>query len=172
MFLPSATSGYFVDDVEDFNGAAGGTGDSSGAITNSIVVGTGASIGYNNSTIDTLTGAWTISNSGLTGGGTFSSGVAVNDQFTANPGFGSCYLWAPDGSNAQEAGVGATVLYAYQNGVLTNTKLWNSNGSPAFAGAVVAGSLNDPAVNPGKTLSDLGKRLNINQNGCSFPAGY
>jgi hypothetical protein len=100
-------------------------------------------------------------------------GLANTNSKTSNPMLGSCYLWIPAGSPLKGAGsggadIGATVLYEYQGGVLTGTPLWTATGAPAFAGAIVPG-LNDVA---GSSLFDVGGRLNINQNGCSFPTGY
>ena len=52
--------------------------------------------------------------------------------------------------------------------VLTNTKLWNTDGSFIGRGAIVPG-LNDVG---GSSLFDIQNRLNVNKNGCAFPAGY
>jgi hypothetical protein len=61
------------------------------------------------------------------------------------------------------------VLYEYANGALTNTPLWNANGQFAATGAATPDGLNRIS---GQSLFDVGTRLNVNQNGCSFPAGY
>jgi hypothetical protein len=86
---------------------------------------------------------------------------------------GACYVWIPDASPMKRAGVngadvGANILYRYQNGVLTNVPLWNPTTGEFPHGALVAG-LNDV---PGQSLFDVHKRLNVNTNGCSFPANY
>ena len=86
---------------------------------------------------------------------------------------GTCYLWLPDASPLKGAGlngadIGATILYRYKNGVLTNVPLWNPTTGEFPHGALVAG-VNDVA---GQSLFDVHKRLNVNTNGCSFPANY
>ena len=92
---------------------------------------------------------------------------------TTNPGLGACKVWIPDNSPMKRAGsggmdIGANVLYRYQNGVLTNQPLWDAVTGEFPHGAIVAG-VNDIA---GSSLFDVHKRLNVNTNGCSFPAGY
>jgi hypothetical protein len=92
----------------------------------------------------------------------------------SDPGFGACRLWCPDGAACKGAAsdggdLGATVLYKYQDGALTKEPLWDaSTGAFLGAGAIVAG-LNDV---PGASLFDIATRLNVNRNGCAFPAGY
>jgi hypothetical protein len=91
-----------------------------------------------------------------------------------DPGFGACRLWCPDGAackgKASDGGdLGATVLYRYENGKLTNQPLWDpSTGAFLGAGALVEG-VNDKA---GASLFDVQTRLNVNRNGCGFPDGY
>lgn len=90
-----------------------------------------------------------------------------------NPALGTCYLWLPDASPLKRAGlggadIGATILYRYKNGALTNVPLWNPTTGEFPHGALVAG-VNDVA---GQSLFDVHKRLNVNTNGCSFPANY
>jgi hypothetical protein len=92
---------------------------------------------------------------------------------TSNPALGACTVWIPDGSSMKRGGVGgadigANVLYRYQNGVLTNVGLWNKTTGAFPHGALVSG-LNNIA---GQSLYDVHIRLNINRNGCSFPAAY
>jgi hypothetical protein len=104
----------------------------------------------------------------------YNADTNVTNPLALNPAFGTCYLWVPTASPLKGAAsdggdIGATVLYQYNGGVLGTTPLWNSTtGAPLFAGATVA-SLNDQ---PGNSLFDIANRLNINTNGCSFPAGY
>ncbi len=86
---------------------------------------------------------------------------------------GACRVWIPDNSPLKRAGkngkdIGANILYRYQDGVLTNVPLWNPTTGEFPRGALVAG-LNDVA---GQSLFDVHKRLNVNTNGCSFPANY
>ncbi|OQW51025.1 MAG: hypothetical protein A4S09_10860 [Proteobacteria bacterium SG_bin7] len=90
-----------------------------------------------------------------------------------DPKLGTCKVFIPSGSPMKKAGVngadiGANVLYRYQNGTLTNEPLWNRTTGEFPHGALVAG-INNIA---GKSLFDVHKRLNVNTNGCKFPAGY
>src|SRR3989344_316358 len=93
---------------------------------------------------------------------------------TIDPVLGTCKLWLPDSSPMKRAGkngadIGANILYAYEGGVLnTGKKLWNTDGSFGYRGAIVPG-VNDVA---GSSLFDIQNRLNINTNGCAFPASY
>ena len=107
----------------------------------------------------------------------FNNGTAFNaalrsnwgaNSTTADPQLGNCKVWAPDGSAAKVAGAGANILYRYNNGVLTNVPLWDPTTGEFPHGSIVAG-VNDVA---GKSLFDVHKRLNVNTNGCSFPANY
>jgi len=91
-----------------------------------------------------------------------------------DPGFGACRLWCPDGAACKGAAsdggdLGATVLYRYENGASTDKPLWDpATGAFLGAGAVIPG-VNDVA---GSSLFDVHTRLNVNENGCRFPAGY
>ncbi len=104
----------------------------------------------------------------------FSPGLPANFEnvSSVDPNLGNCIAWIPTSSPMKNAGIsgdiGANVLYRYKNGVLTNERLWNPNSGEFPHGALVPG-LNDL---PGKSLFDVHKRLNINMNGCEFPAGY
>jgi hypothetical protein len=90
---------------------------------------------------------------------------SVSGQQTTNPQMGTCYLWAPASSTIAGQNIGASVVDQYSKGVLTAAKLWTSTGQFASQGATVPG-LNDQA---GQSLSDIGARLNVNQNGCQLP---
>jgi hypothetical protein len=85
---------------------------------------------------------------------------------------GQCLLWVPDGSNMKKAGsggdVGATILYRYERGELTGIPLWDP-ATGAFPCGATAPGVNDP---PGRSCNDVHRRLNVNTNGCTFPAGY
>ena len=89
---------------------------------------------------------------------------------------GQCIAWVPQGSGMKGAGekgddIGANVLYQYQDGQLTQKPLWLESvdgGRFAGCGAIIPG-VNDKA---GDSCFDVHKRLNINHNGCPFPAGY
>lgn len=93
---------------------------------------------------------------------------------TVNPALGTCVAWIPAGSPMKGAGsggtdIGATILYRYQDGVLTNVPLWNPT-----TGAFPHGAFDLDGVNAiaGNSLFDFHTRINVNRNGCSFPAGY
>jgi parallel beta-helix repeat protein len=104
---------------------------------------------------------------------TLGVGLTSTNQLSADPGLGSCYLWAPassrlKGAAADGGDIGANVVFQYAGGNLTSVPLWDSTtGAPVFRGATVAG-LNDVA---GASLFDIPNRLNINQNGCSLSGG-
>lgn len=107
-------------------------------------------------------------------GTNYNSATNLTNVTTDNPLMGSCRLWVPASSPLSGAGlsgadIGATVLYATEDGELTATKLWDATtGAFAFQGALVGG-INDVA---GSSLFDVHQRLNVNYNGCSFPSGY
>jgi hypothetical protein len=88
-------------------------------------------------------------------------------------GTGKCLLWVPDSSPLKGAGkdgkdVGATVLYRYRDGRLTDEPLWDPRTGAFPCGARVTG-VNDVA---GSSCFDVHERLNVNVNGCAFPASY
>jgi hypothetical protein len=97
-----------------------------------------------------------------------------------NPNLGACRVFVPDTSPYNGAGyngadVGATVLYAYENGVLTTEKLWDDNltganrGRLRFGPPVIAGA-NDPST--GSVRSTVHQRLGFGLGSCAFPASY
>jgi hypothetical protein len=105
----------------------------------------------------------------------YSPGSSPNlvDSSTVDPQLGSCKLWIPDGSPMKGGGkngadIGATILYRYQSARLTSQPLWDPATGAFPSGALVAG-VNDIA---GQSAFDVHQRLNVNTNGCSFPAGY
>ena len=104
----------------------------------------------------------------------YSSGTSGRTNSTSiDPQLGTCKVWIPatspmKGAGAGGADIGANVLYRYQDGVLTNQPLWDTITGEFPHGAIVAG-VNDIA---GSSAFDVNKRLNVNTNGCSFPAGY
>jgi hypothetical protein len=93
---------------------------------------------------------------------------------STDPELGPCRVWIPDASPMKGAGlngadIGGNVLYQYLNGSLTSTPAWDtSTGVWAGCGATVSG-VNDTA---GNSCVNVHERLNVNTNGCSFPAGY
>lgn len=93
---------------------------------------------------------------------------------TTDPGMGTCKAWIPAGSPLKGAGtggsdIGGTVLYRYQNGILTSVPLWDP-----VTGEFPHGEFTDDGVNhvAGNSLFDFHTRINVNTGGCSFPAGY
>ena len=61
-----------------------------------------------------------------------------------------------------------TRLYRYRDGAVTSEPLWNRTTGAFPCGATVAG-VNDVA---GRSCVDVHQRLNVNTNGCAFPASY
>jgi hypothetical protein len=87
-------------------------------------------------------------------------------------GSGQCLAWVPSGSSMKGAGkngsdLGATILYRYENGTLTQQRLWDRNTGGFPCGATVSG-VNDGPIR----CANVQARLNVNTNGCSFPASY
>ena len=93
---------------------------------------------------------------------------------TTDPLLGTCRVFIPATSTAKGTGlagadIGANILYRYVDGTLTTTPLWNTvTGEFTGCGAIVVG-INDVA---GQSCRNVHERLNVNLNGCSFPAGY
>ena len=89
-----------------------------------------------------------------------------------DPFLGTCKVWIPNTSSMKKAGaggkdIGANIVYRYQNGILTNVRLWDPTTGAFPQGALVSG-INTVA---GTSLFDLHRRLNVNTNGCLFPTG-
>ena len=160
----SAVSGFDFDAETANLGAGTYTGQS---ISNSLVV--GFTTGYGLEVNESNGGTWSGSFSNVLAYNNAinfaAANLSVSGQQTTNPQMGTCYLWIPASSTIAGQNIGATVVDEYSKGVLTTTKLWTSTGQFAFLGATVPG-LNDQA---GKSLSDVGARLNVNQNGCELP---
>lgn len=98
----------------------------------------------------------------------------VTNKNTSTPTFGSCYLWVPAGSPLKGAGlggadIGATILYKYIDGVLTNEPVWNTSTGVFYGCRTVVAGVNDSA---GDSCNNVHERLHVNTGGCSFPAGY
>jgi hypothetical protein len=108
-----------------------------------------------------INGGWTVSNTPPSPG-------------DVDPAIGSCIVYIPDGSAFKRNGkggadVGANIIYAYHDGVLTSNKLWNSSTGEMNYGPPVVNGVNDPST--GLVRQTLGSRLNITTPGC-LPAGY
>lgn len=61
--------------------------------------------------------------------------------------------------------IGANIIYRYENGILTDQKLWDQTTGQFPCGAVVSG-VNDIA---GSSCIDVNQRLNVGVNGCPIP---
>jgi hypothetical protein len=105
----------------------------------------------------------------------FDNGTAARGNWgnvnTSDPGMGSCKVFIPDGSPLKGKGtngsdIGANILCRYENGVLTQTQLWNWQTGQFPCGAVIQG-VND---NPADSCIGVHMRLNVNTNGCKLPA--
>jgi hypothetical protein len=122
--------------------------------------------------------AWNVSFSNSFGNNpnyypSMSQDINYTNPVSLDPNLGTCFVWIPDGSPMKKAGVGgkdigANILYRYQDGVLTSIPLWEQGTGKFPCGAIVLG-LNDVS---GSSCSDVHKRLNVNANGCAFPASY
>jgi hypothetical protein len=142
----------------------GGDGAPTGYATNTLVVNSlGAAFDINNVADWSVGQVWSYNN----------PGGAPDGAITSDPNLGTCKAWIPDNSPAKSAAgggqdIGANVLHRYKCGQLTSEPLWNRSTGQFACGAVVPG-VNDIS---GSSCSDVNERLNINTNGCSFPAGY
>jgi len=160
--------------IADRDGSALGDGTYSISLVNTLA--TGYSAGYGVTISNSSGGTWTFAIDYASAYNApfnpAASHPSITNEMTVNPNLGSCKLWIPDGSSLKQTGkngadIGANILYRYQNGTLTSTPLWNSDGS--FPHGVIITGVNDVA---GASAFDVHQRLNVNTNGCSFPAGY
>jgi hypothetical protein len=105
------------------------------------------------------------------------NGSFTNHQSTAittnfyNPSTGQgCIVYIPSGNPMKGAGkngadIGANIVYRYENGILTDQKLWDQTTGQFPCGATVSG-VNDIA---GSSCFDVNQRLNVGVNGCPIP---
>jgi hypothetical protein len=148
-----------------------GNGGASTYIVNSLSVNNaGAGFGINPALQE---GGWSVkhSNAHSNTWNFWPTSIDLTDS-AINPHLGACKVWIPDGSPMKGAAddgddIGANILYQYENGTATTQRLWDEAGRFPH-GALVAG-VNDV---PGESAFDVHDRLNVNANGCSFPAGY
>jgi len=115
--------------------------------------------------------AWNTA--GINGGWTLSN-TPMSPPGDVNPAIGSCVVYVPStgafkGKGKGGADVGANVIYAYQDGILTSSKLWNSSTGKMNYGPPVVNGVNDSST--GLVRDTLASRLNITASGC-LPAGY
>ena len=165
----SSRHGFWVDMLA----SAPGDGEYSFFSNNSLVLGGNSGTGfYVTSQIQT----WEVNSSNSfknLQNYTPSSNPSWINYRTIDPLLGTCRVWIPDFSPMKRAGInskdiGANILYRYKDGVLTKVPLWDPSTGKFPSGALIAG-LNDV---PGQSLFDVHNRLNVNTNGCLFPAGY
>jgi hypothetical protein len=150
-----------------------GDGDYSFFSNNSLVSGSSAGTGF---AVTSEIQTWTVNNSNSVNNMRDYTPVQNSrfvDYKTVDPILGSCRVWIPDTSPMKKIGtngkdIGANILYRYENGTLTKVPLWDRSTGEFPHGAIVDG-VNDVA---GQSLFDVHKRLNVNANGCSFPANY
>lgn len=148
----------------------GGDGQLTGYITNQLIVNPqGAAFDFHGMT------DWSVTYARVYGASTASTPPLTDAHYqhitTTDPGLGACLVYIPSGSNLKGAGeggkdIGATILYQYQDGVLTTTPLWHpQTGVFSGCGAIVPG-VNDVA---GQSCRDVHARLNVGTNGCPLP---
>jgi hypothetical protein len=120
------------------------------------------------------------------------TGIVQNSMLVSptGVGFGTglCSLWIPasspmKGTGKAGADIGANILYRYQDGIPTGERLWDPTTGAFPCGATVNDSsdasyplvTNDATGASGMAAEACGNihvRLNVNRNGCLFPAGY
>jgi hypothetical protein len=98
---------------------------------------------------------------------------SYTNKRTVDPQLGSCIVYIPSGSPMKGVGengadIGANIVYRYQDGFLTNQKLWNQTTGQFPCGAVVSG-VNDDATFPSSSCINVNERLNVGVNGCPIP---
>jgi hypothetical protein len=161
--------------IADVQPSYPGDGRYSITITNSLALNTGQLGFYIADAMQSH--PWTITKSNAYLAAQFNYYPAQSPNYSQdlsiNPALGSCKLWIPDGSPMKGAGlngedIGATVLYRYQDGVLTNIPLWDPSTGKFPCRSVVAG-INDV---PGSSCFDVHQRLSVNTGGCAFPGRY
>lgn len=116
--------------------------------------------------------SWTVDHCNSHGAGdayVLPTGPTASSQ--SDPQMGGCYLYVPAGSPMKGAGtsgadIGASVVWAYENGAKTQRRLWDqSSGAFLGCGATVAG-VNDPTTQSCVTVH---QRLHVGSGGCAIP---
>jgi len=69
------------------------------------------------------------------------------------------------GAGKNGADIGANIIYRYEDGILTDQKLWDQTTGQFPCGATVSG-MNDIV---GSSCFDVNQRLNVGVNGCPIP---
>ena len=95
------------------------------------------------------------------------------NEAAVNPALGSCIVYIPSSSPMKGWGksgedIGANIVYRYEDGVLTDQKLWNQTTGQFPCGATVKG-VNDDATFPDSSCVNVHKRLNVGVKGCPIP---
>jgi hypothetical protein len=155
--------------------------DISVVITSSLALGsTGQGINIDTASHPNYSGSY-LSSTGNTGANYTPTTNTFTNKFLTTPtniNADGC-PWIPDSSNLKGQGasgsdLGATILYRYEDGVLTSTPLWDSDGTGALdgifpaCGPIVTG-INDVAND---SCSTVHNRFNVNGTNCAFPSGY
>lgn len=147
-------------------------------VTNTLAGNLGGN-GFNMNGFDTWTVDRTISSGN--GGAPYlpatdppSGSQTLSNTSTVAHNMGTCKVWVPSGAAGKGAGVGgsdigANILYRYVNGILTSIPLWDPVTGSFPHGDTDADGTNAVA---GQSAFDIHERLNVNRNGCPFPAGY
>jgi hypothetical protein len=160
--------------VVDTSSGAPGDGKPSVFLDNGLVINNSPALGFSIQTNTHTTWKLNAVNAfNNTPNYTPSSHSNITNATTVDPKLGTCKVIIPISSPMKGTGTGgadkgANVLYRYQNGTLTNQPLWDPVTGEFPHGAIVPGA-NDIA---GSSAFDVHKRLNVNTNGCLFPAGY
>ncbi|MEA2701132.1 MAG: hypothetical protein QOI66_5403 [Myxococcales bacterium] len=94
----------------------------------------------------------------------------VTARVTTDPNLGGCLVYLPAQSPLRGMGlggrsVGANVVGRYQNGLLTDARLWDAATRSFPCGTVVAGINDDPALN----CVGVSDRLQVGTPGCAAP---
>ncbi|HEX3034680.1 MAG TPA: hypothetical protein VHT73_06025, partial [Thermodesulfobacteriota bacterium] len=151
-------------------------------LTNSLIIGSHAIGFYEDLTIMYPSNPWSVDYINLYNNTTASNPVTSNaygtitHKSTVDPRMNSCIVYVPATSPMKGAGlggvdIGANIIYRYQNGEITTTKLWNQTTGSFPCGATVAG-LNDAttrtSIMDGACIN-VHKILNVGFNGCPIP---
>src|SRR5579885_2163922 len=123
--------------------------------------------------------SWLIEYSSTGGGGTSpSTSSQFQHMFNSAPtgmglGANQCIVYVPSWSNMKGAGkngadIGANIIYRYEDGILTDQKLWDQTTGQFPCGATIKG-VNDDATFPNSSCVNVHKRLNVGVNGCPIP---
>jgi Concanavalin A-like lectin/glucanases superfamily len=185
IFNSTANSGLVFDSGDSGYGGTCGSGNPQGCsldVKNTLSFSHGSGIGFSISGVSDWTLDYVNSADNSTN---YSPSETLNDQtghiqnsITTTPtsmglSTNQCLMWVPAGSNMKGAGqggadIGANILFRYKDGILTPQPLWDPTTGAFPCGADVAG-LNDVS---GDSCKNVHLRLNVDENGCVFPAGY